>query len=169
MFQQQQVVKLTQQQSSILDNLTWEEKGKTINYNDKKTGEPKSFYKKYADCQFSNDTLEAQNIFIDLNTESVENYAGIYRYTVGKDRFFRNKIGSSSSGGGSSSYKPKGSNSSGILSDGAKKGHEENVAMHEEKKKWHEEDMQKLDSLILTLGAVKDTLEIVGKKLERIQ
>lgn len=141
--------KLTQDQSKLLDDLWFEEKhsAKGRRYYEKKTGD---------------DTLAAQQVFVDANAESVVNFAGIWRYTLGSDRIFKNAVRSSGDGSSSSTGGVRksswGTKTNTVdwekRQEEIRKGHEENKQMHEEYKQMHEE-------LIITLKAVIDALEVL--------
>ena len=123
--------KLNQEQSKILDDLWFEEKH---------SAKGRRYYEKKLD----DNTDNAKDIFHNLGSESVVNYAGIWRYTLGSDRIFKNAVrsgsGSSRDPGRGTMSLQRGEGGTGY-SEGAKKGHEENVQMHEEDKVMHKEKM----------------------------
>ena len=177
---QQQIVKLTQEESAVLDNLPWsEEKGTTINYT--KNGEPRSFYKKYRDIKYGDNTLEAQNIFARYGVVKVENFSGIWSYYAGKTGITQEAVNKKKSGGGtysgvsSSSTYTKTSNVDWDKRNAEiKKGHEENMKAHEEFMIAHTEDMdahtqniQALNNLIGVISDLNNTMRETNRILER--
>lgn len=142
-YSQKQIVKLNQEQSRVLDGLTgWTDSGKTINWTDKLTGEAKSFYKRFQEKVFDASTAEAQRVFESLDLglyDKVEDFAGVYRYTLNKntiekEEVYKGKRSSSGARTSQTSFKTE-------YNEGAKKGHEENVAMHQEFMQAHKERM----------------------------
>jgi len=54
------------------------------------------------------------------------------------------------------------------MSEGAKKGHEENLAMHAERKQWHEETIKKLDDLNFNIVDLTAAIrELLRKEKEK--
>lgn len=160
----QEQKQLTQAQSALVYNLPWsEEKTKWIQ---KKDGSG-SFPYRYQMISFDNAGSQVVEMFHGFNLgpkEAIADISGVYEYTVGDSALFKRKkfvrkertpeekaqLQADRTGfvGGSGTY-----------SEGAKKGHEENVQMHKE-------FMQKMDEVLLALKAVEDALYVVaGKKV----
>jgi hypothetical protein len=143
-FKSKTVVKLTQEQSKLLDNLPWgplkvkEKEGKFGTYT-----------VKFSLCSFDKAPVEVSKLFAELNIgrfETLRSFSGLYDYSMGDDVFFQKPVKGISSWTQEQKDQRKedlaGLESKPSFSDGAKKGHEENVQMHQEYMQSHKERME---------------------------
>lgn len=89
------VIKLTQEQSKILDNLPWG----PLKVKEKQ-GQYGPYTVKFSLCSFDNAPIEASKIFAELNVgqfETLRSYSGLYDYSKGDDVFFQKPVKGTSS------------------------------------------------------------------------